>query len=400
MAELLDTAPPLPRGRRVPALLPNLDHGLMMALAALLALGLVMVASASVTQAADSAGQPLHYLQRQLGFAGLAVLAVAAALRLPLGFWQRLGVPLLGLTCLLLALVLLPGVGVVVNGAARWLPVGPFQFQVSELFKLAVILYVAGHLARHGEYLRQPGWRFMAPLVALLPGVVLLLLEPDFGGAVVVVATALGLVFLGGAPLGRLSLVVGLCAGLAASLVATSHYRLARITAFLDPWADPFDSGFQLTQSLIAIGRGQWFGVGLGNSVQKLFYLPEAHTDFLFAVLAEELGLAGVLVLIALFGFVVWRAFAIGRGCLRQERPFAAFAAYGIGLWLGLQAIINMGVNMGLLPTKGITLPLLSYGGSSLLVTGLALGILLRADHERRVAAVAARPVSRGDRKP
>ena len=402
MAEYLDTGAGLDgaRPRRAPALWPNLDYGLIAVVVALLALGLVMVSSASVATAARDLGDPLYFLRRQLVFAALAAGLAVLTLQIPMEHWQRLGVPLLGLACLLLALVLLPGVGREVKGAARWLPLGPVNLQVSEVFKLAVVLYVSGHLSRHAIYVRQAGWRFLAPLLALLPGVALLLLEPDFGAAVVVMATALGLVFLGGAPVGRLALVVGGCTGLGAALIASSHYRLQRVTAFLDPWADPFDSGFQLTQSLIAIGRGEWWGVGLGNSVQKLFYLPEAHTDFVFAVLAEELGLAGVLVVIGLFAFLVWRAFAIGRDCVAAERPFAAFAAYGVGLWLGLQATVNVGVNMGLLPTKGLTLPLLSYGGSSLLITGAAIGLLLRADHERRVATVSARPLSRREVRP
>ena len=376
------------------------DAWLLAAVAALVGLGLVMVVSASTSSAARASGDPLYYLWRQGLFVLFGLAAAAVTLRIRVAVWARTGPSLLLVGMALLLLVLVPGIGREVNGSMRWIGLGPFNLQPSEPVKLFVILYVAGYLVRRAAEVRARLWGFVKPVALLSIIAGLLLLEPDYGATVVLFATALGMLFLGGVPFWSFAGWVAVIGSLLGLMVLAAPYRVERLLSFVNPWEDPYGSGFQLTQALIAIGRGEWTGVGLGNSVQKLFYLPEAHTDFLFAVLAEELGLAGVLAVIALFGFVVWRAFAIGRGCLLQGRPFAGHVAFGIGIWLGLQAFINMGVNMGLLPTKGLTLPLLSYGGSSLLVTGLALGVLLRADHERRVAAVAARPVARGERAP
>jgi cell division protein FtsW len=250
--------------------------------------------------------------------------------------------------------------------------------------KVFAILYLAGYLVRRGDQVRRAFIGFVKPIVVFGLIAVLLLLEPDYGATVVLFATALGMMFLGGVPIVSFFSWLLLVSALLAGVILAEPYRMERLTTFVDPWADPFGSGFQLTQALIAIGRGEWWGVGLGNSVQKLFYLPEAHTDFLFAVLAEELGLFGMSVVIAGFAFVVWRAFFIARLAERAGLPFGAYLCYGLGLLIGLQAFINIGVNLGILPTKGLTLPLMSYGGSSVLASCLSIGLLLRVDHEAR----------------
>ena len=293
----------------------------------------------------------------------------------------------------LLILVLIPGIGKEVNGSIRWIGAGPINIQVSEIAKLFALIYVAGYLKRHGGELRMADFHTSAMALARPIGVlavlaVLLLLEPDFGSVVVLMAAALGMVFLAGVNLWQFgALQVGTLAVMA-MLILSSPYRQDRVLSFLEPWKDPFGKGYQLAQSLIAIGRGELFGVGLGESVQKLFYLPEAHTDFLFAVLAEELGLVGILLVITLFMTLVWRAFKIGRRAERLNMNFSAYLAYGIGLWFGIQALFNMGVNMGALPTKGLTLPLMSYGGSSVVVMCVALALLLRIDVETRAGGV------------
>jgi cell division protein FtsW len=271
-----------------------------------------------------------------------------------------------------------------VNGSVRWINTGLFNLQVSEPAKLMILVYLASYLARHGDEVRTQLSGFIKPLVILALAAVLLLLEPDFGATVVLMATAMGMIFVAGVRLWQFSGMLGLAGLSLGGLAVSSPYRMERLTTFLNPWADPFDSGFQLTQSLIAIGRGEWFGVGLGASIQKLFYLPEAHTDFVFAVLAEELGLFGVFTVIALYVLVVWRAFVIAARAEKGGNAFAALLAWGIGIWFGLQAFINMGVNMGLLPTKGLTLPLMSYGGSSMVVMCAAVALLLRVDFETR----------------
>lgn len=362
--------------------LPRLDYVLLTCAAVLAMLGLVMVASASITIADRELGQPFYYAVRQaiylLAGAGLGL----ALFRLRLLLLERLGVTLLLLAFLMLLLVLVPGVGVEVNGASRWLNVVLFRLQVSEPAKLFFIIYLASYLARHTETVRSRLSGFLKPLGLLALVAVLLLVEPDFGATVVLAATVMGMMFMAGVRLAHFSGMVGV-AGLAmGSLAVSSSYRVERLKTFLDPWADPFNSGFQLTQSLMAIGRGEWFGVGLGSSIQKLFYLPEAHTDFVFAVLAEELGLFGVCVIIVLYSVLVWRAFRIAVQSSRAGNPFAMHLAYGIGIWFALQSFINIGVNMGLLPTKGLTLPLMSYGGSSVIVMCLALALLLRIDYE------------------
>jgi cell division protein FtsW len=279
---------------------------------------------------------------------------------------------------ILLAIVLIPGVGHSVNGATRWLNFGLFTFQVSEVAKLFLIIYLSGYLLRRGDEVKTNTMGFIKPMLILAVASGLLVLEPDFGAAAVLLMTGLGLIFLGGVRFGQFLLFVAGTLCIMGLLAVSSPYRLARITSFLDPWADPFNSGFQLTQSLIAIGSGGWFGTGLGGSVQKLFYLPEAHTDFLYAIYAEEFGFAGQVCLIAVFGLFAWRCFAIARLALLREQAFGAYLAYGVGLLITLQAIINIGVNMGALPTKGLTLPFVSYGGNSILSMSFAVGLVLR----------------------
>ena len=366
----------------------HFDLGLALSVAILLALGLVMVTSASISLADRELGNPFYYLERQVVFVAVGLAIAAVIYRVPLAHWETAGMGLLVFSAFLLLLVLLPGVGKTVNGATRWLPLGIISLQVSELAKLFVAIYIAGYLVRRGREVRGSFAGFLKPVVVLSLMAVLLLAEPDFGAAVVLMAMGLGMLFLGGARLGQFGLLLLLVLTALAVLAISSPYRMQRLTAFLNPWADPFNSGFQLTQSLIAIGSGSWFGTGLGGSVQKLFYLPEAHNDFLFAVLAEELGLVGVVLVVALYGYFVWRCFAIGATAERLGQTFAAYLSYGIGIWFGLQAFVNMGVNMGLLPTKGLTLPLMSAGGSSMLVMCAAVGLLLRV-HRESVSVVA-----------
>ena len=369
--------------------------------AAILLLGLVMVTSASISIASKETGDAFFYLERQVILSVIGCAAAAFVFCLPTRLLERISTPLLITAGVLLLVVFIPGLGHVVNGSRRWVRLGFLNFQVSELTRVFVLIYIASYAVRRSEELRGSLKGLAKPvgLLVLVGG--LLLAEPDFGAATVLFATGFGLLFVAGA---RLRWAVGmlLVAGAGfATLAITSPYRLARIMGFLDPWAHYENSGFQLAQSLIAIGRGEWFGVGLGGSVQKLFYLPEAHTDFLFAVLAEELGLVGVVLTLALFIGLVWRSFYIARLAQNAGLQFAAYLAVGFGLWLGLQAFINIGVNMGALPTKGLTLPLMSYGRSSLVVTIAWVGILLRVYHEAvsdgRGTASARRSASRDE---
>ena len=369
------------------ARMPRIDYWLVTSVMILATLGLVMVASASITFADREIGQPFYYAFRQAIYIGLGLAVGVALFKLRLVDLERMGMVLLLSAIAMLLLVLVPGVGVEVNGAARWINAGLFRLQVSEPAKLMFIIYLASYLTRHGEEVRARISGFMKPIGLLAIVALLLMLEPDFGATVVLTATVMGMIFMAGVKLVQFSGALGLTGLLLASLAVSSPYRMNRLTTFMDPWADPFDSGFQLTQSLIAIGRGEWFGVGLGGSIQKLFYLPEAHTDFVFAVLAEELGLLGVCLIIVLYAVLVWRAFVIAAQAVKAENLFAAYLAYGIGIWFGLQSFINIGVNMGLLPTKGLTLPLMSYGGSSMIVMCAAVALLLRVDYETRCTA-------------
>ena len=382
MTRVITSSPVVVKRRRAAGL--PFDTMLFATLVILLGLGLVMTGSASTSIAERQTGQPFYFLWRQLLFVGTGLLAAHAVLRIRLVYWEKAGPLLLVLSFALLLVVLLPGVGREVNGATRWLPLGFFSLQASEPAKLFAIVFTAGYLVRYGEVVRAHVVEFLKPVAIVGAMALLLLLEPDFGAAVVILATALGMMFLAGVRLWHFGILLLLIGVAFVGLAVSSPYRLERLTTFLNPWADPFASGFQLTQALIAFGRGEWFGVGLGASIQKMSYLPEAHTDFVFAVLAEELGVVASLIVIALFGIVLWRAFLIARRARRDGNHFAEFVASGIGLWIGLQAFINVGVNMGVLPTKGLTLPLMSYGGSSMIVMCIACALLLRADLETR----------------
>jgi cell division protein FtsW len=369
---------------RMPFAWDNITLGLT---AALLLVGLIMVTSASMSIAARDMGDPFYFLERQFIFtvAGLAFAWVVT--RVPTELWDKYGLALLLFALVLLTLVLIPGLGARVNGARRWLRIGILNFQVSELAKVLVIAWVCSYCVRKRAELETTLPGLMKPFGIIAVTAVLLLLEPDFGAATVLFATGFAILFIAGARLRYVALLVSTAVLAFALLALTSPYRLKRLLIFLHPFDDPFNGGFQLTQSLIAIGRGSWFGVGLGSSVQKLFYLPEAHTDFVFAVLAEELGLIGVIGVIALFLGLVWRSFQISRMAAQAGLRFQSYLAAAFGIWLGLQAIVNIGVNMGVLPTKGLTLPLLSYGRSSLLVSLAWLGVLLRIYHEVKVSS-------------
>jgi len=369
-----------------------LDAWVIGPVAALLLVGLVMVASAGIGISDREMGAPFFYFQRQLMYVGLGVVAAMVAMTIPTAIWEKYSMVLLGVGLALLVVVLVPGIGHEVNGSRRWVRLGFMNFQVSELARVLLLTYVASYAVRRADELRSDFAGFVRPVLVLGGAAVLLLAEPDFGAATVLLATGIAVLFLAGARLTHLAVPIVLGVAAMTMLAITSPYRARRLTAFRNPWDDPFDSGFQLVQSLIAIGRGEWFGVGLGSSVQKLFYLPEAHTDFVFAVLAEEFGFVGVVVVLALFAVLVGRALAISRNAARAGLQFQSYVAAAIGIWLGLQAFVNIGVNMGLLPTKGLTLPLLSYGGSSMLVTLAWLGVLLRVHHETQMTAERRRP--------
>jgi len=328
--------------------------------------------------------QPFHYLLRQSIYLGFGIMVAFIVLRIDTRFWEKVSAPLILVSIVLLAAVLVPGIGRSVNGSMRWIGVGPMGMQISELVKLCVIIYIAGYLVRRGDELRQRASGFLKPMFVLAIIGALLLKEPDFGATVVILATAMAMMFLAGVRFWQFMLLLFVVAVIVALIAVASPYRVARLTTFLNPWAQQFDSGYQLTQSLIAFGRGGWLGVGLGESVQKLFYLPEAHTDFIFAVLVEELGLIGVSVVIGFYTLLVARILAIGRNAHHIGKLFSAYMAYGFAFWFGLQAMINMGVTSGALPTKGLTLPLISYGGSSMLVMCTVLALIMRIDHETR----------------
>lgn len=360
------------------------DRWLLLSVSCIVVLGLIMVASSSIVISEKYFSYPLHYLFRQSIYMFLGIGIAVFILRLETQFWLKISGYLLVFTILLLALVLIPGIGRSVNGSYRWIGMGPIGFQVSELAKLSVVIYMAGFLSRKHKEVQTQLSGFIKPLVVLGIIGILLLKEPDFGAAVVITLTVLSMIFLAGVKLWQfIGLFIAAGVGIV-TLAISSPYRLSRLTSFLNPWQNQFDGGYQLTQSLIAFGRGGITGVGLGESVQKLFYLPEAHTDFLLAVLGEELGLLGVLGVITLYGIVCWRGLSIARFAEYQKQMFSAFLAYGLTLWITLQAMINIGVNIGLLPTKGLTLPLMSSGGSSMLVSFIAIALLLRIDHECR----------------
>lgn len=367
---------------------PNAKHGLdgifCAGVAALLAWGLVMVASASVAVGEKLGGSSLYFFWRQLIFISVGIAACTTMLCITSESLQRHRWVLLALCFVLLIAVAL--IGVRVNGAQRWLDLPFFRLQASEPVRLGFIVWLAGHIVKKQRHLQTRLMGFLNPFLFLALVVLFFLLEKDLGATVILTTVTLLMLFLGGAKLRYLGGAAAVCAGLFTLLVLAEPYRVARVFNYTNPWKDALGTGYQLSQSLIAVGRGEVWGVGLGNSIQKLGYLPETHTDFIFAIFAEEFGLVGVAALIALFGVVVWRGFAIGRIAENLDRRFAAYLCYGLAGWLGLQALINMGVNMGALPTKGLTLPLISYGGSSLVTVSLMLGLVLRVDYENRVA--------------
>ncbi|MGI9212008.1 MAG: putative lipid II flippase FtsW [Methylococcaceae bacterium] len=359
-----------------------LDTVLLLSAMAILLLGFVMVASASLHLGEKMANDSFYFLKHQAVHIAIGCATGLAVVQVKLETWEKWSVWLFIAGLIMLVVVLIPGVGKVVNGSSRWISVLGLRIQVSEVFKLIAVIFMAGYIERQLKVVRTSAQGMIRPLGMLSVAAVLLLKEPDFGATAVIMTTALGMLFLAGARLWIFGLLLGLLVGIGVTLVMTAEYRLKRVLSFVDPWQDPLDTGFQLTQALIAFGRGEWAGVGLGSSVQKLFYLPEAHTDFLFSIIGEELGLLGTSTVILLFMIVVWRAFTIGQLAERAGIRFAAFMAYGIGIWFGLQSFINMGVNMGLLPTKGLTLPLMSYGGGSMMVMCAALALLFRIRNE------------------
>ncbi len=368
---------------RAPRPSAELDFGLLWLALGLLAIGLVMVYSASIAiaEAARYTGHNgEYYLVRQGIFILLGIGAGAAAFQVPMRVWQQAAPYLFLGGLLLLVVVLIPGIGREVNGSRRWIPLGFANLQPSELMKLLAVFYAADYTTRKAAFMHDLKKGFLPMAAVMMLTGALLLKEPDFGAFVVIVAIAMGILFLGGLDWKVFAgLVAVLLAGFAV-LILSSEYRMQRMLGFMDPFADPYGKGYQLSHALIAFGRGEWLGLGLGGSVEKLFYLPEAHTDFLLAVIAEEFGFVGVLVVLALFGWLITRIFFIARRAAQLERNFCALVAAGIGIWLGVQALINMGVNVGLLPTKGLTLPFLSFGGSGIAVNCLAVAVLLRID--------------------
>lgn len=369
--------------------MPSFDLGVVCVALALVLFGLLMVYSASIALADGprySEYGRYYFVIRHGLFVAVGLVAAAAAFTIPMRVWEKLAVPLFLVGLFLLLVVLVPGIGREVNGARRWLPFGPINFQPSEFMKVTICLYAAAYTVRKQQHMQSfsRGFLPMAFALAAVGGVVLL--EPDLGAFIVIVAIAVGLLFIGGLN-GRLfSALIGILVSSFLALIWLAPWRRERLFAYLDPWneANIYGSAYQLSHSLIALGRGEWFGVGLGNSVEKLFYLPEAHTDFIVAVIGEELGFVGVAALLLGFAFLVWRSFDIGRQAIAMERIFNGLVAQGVGLWFGVQAFINIGVCVGLLPTKGLTLPLVSYGGSGIVMNLVGLALLLRVDYESR----------------
>ena len=360
-------------------ILQNIDKLLLITIITLLIGGMVMLASASMPLAERSFGDPFAYLYKQSSAVFLGIIASLIFFLTPSQYWEKLGIltPIFAIG--LLSLVFIPDLGVTVNGATRWIKWGPLpNIQVVDPARLLFFLYIAGYCVRQQEQLRMTFVSFLKPMIFIVPACLLLLLQPDFGSTVVLLIVTAALFFVAGFKFRYFTVLVLALVGILGLLAYISPYRMARITSFMNPWDDPFNSGYQLTQSLIAIGRGQWFGVGLGEGVQKLFYLPEAHTDFIFAVIAEELGLIGSLLIIGLYAVLIWRIFSIALKAINRKRIFQGYLSFAIAIWFTTQVIINIGVNMGLLPTKGLTLPLISYGRSSMIITLITLAIVLR----------------------
>jgi len=365
--------------------LPGMDGVLITAVLVLLGFGIVMVASASMHLGGHN-GDLMRYVNRHLMALAIGVAAAWLVYRTPTRWWHKSSTSLYFFGLALLLLVFVPGLGREANGALRWVAAGPLSLQTSEFMKIFIVLYMSGYLVRRQLEVAHSVWGFVKPILLLILACGLLMLQPDFGTTAVLLMTAFGMLFLGGAPLWQFALLVMVAIGALVALVWVSPYRLERVVTFLNPWEHAQDSGYQLAQALIAFGRGEWAGVGLGNGIQKQFYLPEAHTDFVMAVIGEEFGLLGTLLVICMFGLIVWRSYAIGARAEARGDRYAAYVAYGLGLWLGMQAFINIGVNVGLLPTKGLTLPFLSYGSNSLIVCCIAAGMLLRVRHENQTA--------------
>ncbi|KZE24940.1 cell division-specific peptidoglycan biosynthesis regulator FtsW [Crenobacter luteus] len=362
------------------------DEALLWALALLLSISLVMVYSASIAYAeADPAtNSRFFFLTRHLLFLGIGLVGAGAVFTRPTAWWQKHAGRLFLIGLVLLVAVLIPGIGKVVNGSRRWISLVVLNFQPSELMKFATVIYAADYTVRKSAKMHSVTEGFLPMLSAIVVVAFLLLMEPDFGALMVVMAIAMGILFLGGINLRIFGGLAVMAAAAIVLLIVTSPYRLKRVLGFMDPWEDPYGKGYQLSHSLIAIGRGEWFGVGLGGSVEKLFYLPEAHTDFIMAVISEEFGFVGILVVIGLYVWIVRRAFHIGVEAKKLERYYPALLAQGVGIWLGIQSFFNIGVNMGLLPTKGLTLPLMSFGGSAMLMNLVAVAVLVRVDWENR----------------
>jgi cell division protein FtsW len=360
------------------------DATLTLLALALLLVGLVAISSASIEYAEWHFQNPWYHSQRHLVYLLAGLATAAATYSVKTDFWEATGWWWLFAALALLILVLIPGVGREVNGSQRWLPLGPFTLQPSEFAKLAVVVYLAGYMVRREHEVRNQWQGFLKPMAVLFAATLLLMIEPDFGATVIVAATAFGMLFLAGVKVAHFLVVVLGAVAAMVVLVISEPYRVKRLTAYTDPWADPYDTGFQLTQSLIAFGRGEWTGVGLGNSVQKLFYLPEAHTDFVFSIWAEETGFIGAVVVIGLFAALIGRILWTGLRALRAGNAFGAYVCYGAALVFSGQAFVNMGVSSGLLPTKGLTLPFVSYGGTSLIMCCAMLGLVLRIDRDNR----------------
>jgi len=377
----------------------RVDRWLLLAAFTLLGWGLVMLTSASIVQG-ERLGNEYYFLIRQ-GVAVLLGLFISGTIvtRVPLKFYVKVRAWLLLLALVMLIAVLIPGVGRTANDATRWISLGIINIQVAEVARLLIIMWMAGYLATRLELVQTQKRGMLAPSLVLVVAMFLVVKQPDFGTAAIMGMTIFLMAWLAGAHLWMMLIltVIGLFVGY--EVMTMEDYRNTRLTSFVDPWADQFGSGYQLSNALIAIGSGGLFGRGLGESIQKLFYLPEAHTDFIFAVLAEEFGLIGVLALIGLYGMLIWRGFVIAQMAWDKGQVFGASLAWGITSWIGIQAYVNMGVNMGLLPTKGLTLPLMSYGGSSMVVSLIAIGLLLRVYHEASLQPVMRReqPVTRGE---
>ena len=366
--------------------LADFDQALVWSVVLLLSIGLIMIYSASIAiaEAQFGADRASYYLLRHSAYLAVGLLLGLVTFPVPMRIWQKYVTYLFMISVLLLALVLVPGIGHEVNGSQRWISLYVVNIQPSEFVKLFMVMYAADYVSRKAADLNSFLKGFLPITVVLSIVGFLLLLEPDFGAFFVVTALVMSILFLGGVSLKIFIALIGILAIGLYELILSSEYRMARVVAFMDPWADPYGKGYQLSHALIAFGRGEWFGVGLGGSVEKLFYLPEAHTDFLLSVLAEELGFVGVAAVILLFIWLIMRTFVIGRLAAKLGNPFSALVAQGIGIWIGVQALINMGVNMGVLPTKGLTLPLLSFGGSSITANCIALAVILRIDWENR----------------